>query len=200
MRAVAVQKMMTMVASRSYSANEVSQVEKDIRSGNTKLIKNYADDALQNYADSVDVLNHRKKIIWNACNGEVEGLQYFAILSVLTDDRAGWDVALEILGDALDPALGYTAYHYLSYHQADTDIKNRWHFLLTESANLGHFHARRIVFEEQTLKYGLFKYPLLMIHRIWLTICAIPIVVANRNDSRLPRSTMNSGDRQPPSE
>ena len=86
---------------------DIKSMEAKIARGEISLAKDYARDALNFHYDNIDVLKRRKENLLRYCSTDDSSLQYYAVLSALTDDREGWDQAIELLGERIHPSVGF---------------------------------------------------------------------------------------------
>lgn len=145
----------------------------------------YAKDTLEYNRSSLDVLEHRKTVIRKYGKGHLESLQYFGILSAMTDDRHGWDVFVDTVEDDLAPSLPFVAYNYMIMTQPDPDVRERWWFLLNQAAHQGHIYARLMVFDRKYSGLPIVGKLFSFLHRLIIGLLAVSLYLKDRSNPKL---------------
>ena len=178
-----------MTVEGQLSRQRILDIEESIKNGQDNLVSDYFHDAVNYHVNDTKTLEHRKRIILDGCVGHLPCMQYFAILSALTNDRAGWDADSSVAADRMHPALGFHARWYQMKYRPEFAKQPKWSILLETSVSLGHFHSRIVAFHDATESMGLLKVPLRYLHRILMKIIAIPVIIKDPKDKRLPRAS-----------
>jgi hypothetical protein len=166
---------------------EVLEREAKIQSGSIELIKLYFTDTVAHHVDDLHELERRKRIIRMNCGGDIASWQRFGILSALTNDRRGWDTTERVLEGVMPADTGLSAAWHLNEYRPEIADLAEWSVLLDSSVSLGNIAAKIIAFRQKTHQFGLFQEPTIFVYRMFQTLRAIPIAIANPNDSRLPK-------------
>lgn len=175
-----------MIVDERLSPEKLAELEQEIKNGNLELLREYVSDAITFHLDSKSELQRRKKLSQvNNKMGQVNAIHWTAILAATTQDRVLWDRCIRVLGARTMPHLGYISYSYLEKQTNDSKILTDWSDLLEFSAQRGYFLARRAVFERKIGKYGIMKYPLTAIFRLWIIFQIILVYLKNPKDDRL---------------
>lgn len=154
MRMLQMEAMTMGTAKACFSEEDIKSIEQMVRDGEVDAARSYTDDAMRCHANDMDELHRRRMILARVDSDIVTQTECFGLLSALMDDRKGWDLALERIGDNVDPGFGFLAWRCISAFSANQKLANEWFFAVEQSALNGHGPARREVLKNQLQAAG----------------------------------------------
>ncbi len=171
----------------------VREIEAAIAGGDESRIRDYYRDAVEHHLHDRDELHRRRMLIGRSCAETTDTFAFFALLSVLLDDRKGWDIAAKQLGQDFDPGFEFLAYRTRAHHFKNHALEN-WTFLLSNARNKGHVPAAILYWRRRFGGRSLARYVLLPPILAVFGLKAAVIAMSDRADRRLATYT---GDRAP---
>lgn len=128
--------------------DRILDIEAEITKGNTSQIRDYYRDTVAYHTNDRKELHRRRMVIGRGTVETTDTFSLFALLSVLLDDRKGWEIAFDRLGAEFDPGFEFLAYLTRSKH-FDGPKLGDWVFLLENAKNKGHVPATMVYWRQR---------------------------------------------------
>jgi len=162
----------------------ISEIEAEITEGNTSQIRGYYRDTVAHHTNDRNELHRRRMVISRGSVETTDTFALFALLSVLLDDRKGWEIAYSQLGADFDPGFEFLAYLTRSEHFDGTKLGD-WAFLLENAKNKGHVPAT-LVYWRRRLEKNIWSRTFLRVPvKLFVCLKAALIALKNPDDRRL---------------